>query len=488
MPSLRAAAVLTLLAIPALAKPTGPVLLCERYPGIPECSGKVAACTTCHRAPPERNGYGDALKVKLGADFDASLPAALAAVESLDSDGDGATNLVELKAGTNPGDPASVPRPTENGEGVNPDYAVGQWDPAFAYRRALVAFCGRSPTYAELQALRSSKDPKAHVHQALETCLASSYWREEQLPRFADSRIRPIGPAGTCISMYGNFEPDYFLFTWALTQGHDARELLTAKFHVERLPDGTLRKIDESAGPPQPPSARAGFACTDRYGNKPPKVGGQPLAQAQRAGMLTTQWFLWRNTMGSLVPRGSAAVAYKAWLGYDVSLSEGLRSAPNEPRDIDRRGVGASPCNTCHATLDPLAYAFSYYFGAVGDDAPQYTGTYLSNRWLYMPVPNEVKQSWAANPPRPWLLGQPLPLENEVPASSALVVMGERMAASDEFARTITSMFFEWGVGHAPAPEDAAELEALWKGFKTTGYSADRLLHALVDTHAFGAP
>jgi hypothetical protein len=470
------------------AKPPAPSLFCQQYPTAPSCSGQTASCLTCHVAPPELNAFGGDVQARLGGSFESSLRPALVAVEGLDSDGDGALNGDEILKGTMPGDASSKPSPVPVSEGKNPFYRVGEWDPAFALRRVSSTFCGRSPTYEELQAVKSAPDARALVHQKLTACLKTPFWREEQLPRLADRRIRPLGSAGTCLSMYGNFEWDYYLFTYIMTDGRDARQLLTAQYHVRRLPDGRLEIADESAGTLTAPATRVGLACKDRYGFSPPKVGGQPLERSKRAGMLTTQWFLWRNTMGALVPRGTAALAYESWLGYQLSLHEGLYPVAFEPRDIDLKNVGRQPCSNCHSTLDPLAYAFSYYWGGVGASAAEYTGSYGRNRYTLLPdVPSSVKSAWTASPPRPHLFGQPLPLETET-SSSALVELARRAAESDAFARNLAQIFFVYAVGHEPLPEEQAELEQLWRGLRTNNFSVDAMLHALVDTHAFGAP
>lgn len=70
-----------------------------------------ANCVVCHaKMPPtktELNPYGlDVQKVAKGKPLDEKI---LKAVENLDSDKDGAKNLVEIKAGTLPGDPKSKP-------------------------------------------------------------------------------------------------------------------------------------------------------------------------------------------------------------------------------------------------------------------------------------------------------------------------------------------------------------------------------------------
>lgn len=66
----------------------------------------VASCLLCHQdhAGGRLNDYGEAF-VKAGATFEA-----FKALEGKDSDGDGATNLQEILAGSNPGDESSTPK------------------------------------------------------------------------------------------------------------------------------------------------------------------------------------------------------------------------------------------------------------------------------------------------------------------------------------------------------------------------------------------
>jgi mono/diheme cytochrome c family protein len=71
-----------------------------------------ANCLVCHdKMPPTKTGlnaYGrDVAKAAAGKPIDAKV---LASIEQLDSDKDGASNGVELKAGTLPGDPNSKPK------------------------------------------------------------------------------------------------------------------------------------------------------------------------------------------------------------------------------------------------------------------------------------------------------------------------------------------------------------------------------------------
>ena len=70
----------------------------SRYPAAADSLGR---CSTCHGPDlPELNRYGIALK---NADHD------FAKIDSLDSDHDGAINVVEIRLLTFPGDSLSVP-------------------------------------------------------------------------------------------------------------------------------------------------------------------------------------------------------------------------------------------------------------------------------------------------------------------------------------------------------------------------------------------
>lgn len=66
--------------------------------------GNLNKCELCHGVTTsDYNAYGQAVKDSLEVLLD--IDAALIAVENLDSDGDGDTNIVEIMAGTLPGDP-----------------------------------------------------------------------------------------------------------------------------------------------------------------------------------------------------------------------------------------------------------------------------------------------------------------------------------------------------------------------------------------------
>ena len=70
----------------------------------PSSATESFSCSICHvpAGPSARNLYGAAW---------ASASKNFKNIESQDSDGDGATNIVEINAGTNPGDPGSKPPP-----------------------------------------------------------------------------------------------------------------------------------------------------------------------------------------------------------------------------------------------------------------------------------------------------------------------------------------------------------------------------------------
>lgn len=89
----------------ALAKPEFFAAFLEEYPGV--VGTRLESCLVCHTMPPRRNPYG--------TDFNLA-GRVFSAIESLDSDGDGADNLSEIQGLTFPGDasdgPNSSPIPT----------------------------------------------------------------------------------------------------------------------------------------------------------------------------------------------------------------------------------------------------------------------------------------------------------------------------------------------------------------------------------------
>ncbi len=99
---LLAAAIMLSHAPKALANSTDISNARTKYPNI--VGTRIDSCFLCHTGSiPALNPYGAAYKAN-GRNI-----AAFAMIESVDSDGDGASNLAEIMALTFPGDPADVP-------------------------------------------------------------------------------------------------------------------------------------------------------------------------------------------------------------------------------------------------------------------------------------------------------------------------------------------------------------------------------------------
>lgn len=100
---------LILIAAVAFALPNDLTLFKSTYNPKEGTALANAACLTCHaKMPPTKEAMNP-----YGADYDKQKTrnaAALKAIESLDSDKDGFSNIAEINAGTLPGDPASKPK------------------------------------------------------------------------------------------------------------------------------------------------------------------------------------------------------------------------------------------------------------------------------------------------------------------------------------------------------------------------------------------
>lgn len=466
VPWISLALVSTLVAAPApaLAKPTAPRVFCDTYPSSPSCAGRLVTCATCHdsTAPVAWNAYGLAVAAALRGDFDTSLPAALRSIEAADADGDGETNAQEIAFGTAPGSASDRCGPLD-AENAEPAAAEAAYDVMLAARRIAVLYCGQSPSYEDLVAFDPSLSPEEQgrrLHQQAESCLASPYWRDEGLARIADPLIRPVAAVNIDSPIdlpLADFSYDYRLFSHVLTGDRDARELLTAQYHVLRRDDGSLERIEGVIDTPKTLLGRPNKNC----------VGCQPIAPERRAGMITTQWFFVINTMFSPLPRTTAAQAYRAYLGMDIALQQGIWPVAGEPADIDKKGVAAPTCAQCHSTLDPLSYAFARYEG-IGDFS-NVKGAYSEAR------PAAVIPGW--DEPQSVLFG------TEV----ADVVAWARVAAeSDAFKRNLAMLFFRHAFGREPAPFEEPALEQAWKALPSDGYSANRLIHRIIDLSSFG--
>lgn len=469
------------LAPAAFAKPPAAIAFCKAYPQSKTCSTGIAECTTCHTAPPARNKYGAQLSANMSPasprplsdeEFLKLLPTALKAVEDLDADEDGFSNIVEIMAGTNAADFSSIPRSLactseQEAKASGAKWNVCRFDAAYAFRKVHLDFCGRSPTRGDLEAfakLRSDDERRARVSAALDTCLKSDYWlgKDGVVWNLANAKIRPAhtvksgenpGPVPL-----GDYDDDYNLFTWANSGDHDVRDLLLAQYFVKRVSTSpvTFAQVSEAELDARPRGTK------------------QPVPVEKRAGMITTRWFAASNTMFTSIPRTTAAQAYRAYLGFDIAKMQGLNTVPHEPADYDVKGVTAPQCAVCHATLDPLAYPFSRYNGISGGYS------YNADR-----LKEYVKVDGARVADAPAggvILGQPV---------ADLVEWSKVAANSDAFAMKVTGDYWKLLIGRDPTVDDQPDYTRLWRTLKSpTGYNyrVEKMLHDLVLTSAYGRP
>jgi hypothetical protein len=245
-----------------------------------------------------------------------ALPAALRAAEAADADGDGVANVAELRAGSNPADRQSVPASSACGgvPGPGRSWDVCAYDERFAYRKVMLDFCGRSPSYEDELAFERSTARRADLHQALGVCLQSEFWRGRDgvVWNLAAPKIRPLqsvkagdneGPVPLA-----DYEDDFALFVYTQLDDRDARDLLRAKYFVSATK--TL------------PTQYAPFDRTtiEDAVIRPGRGTFQTIDAKERAGMITMRWFRVVNTMFTPVPRTTAAQAYRAYLGLDIAL------------------------------------------------------------------------------------------------------------------------------------------------------------------------
>lgn len=489
---------------PARAKPVAPPEFCRIYPDTALCDSGAAACATCHTTAPARNAYGLQVESALSPGtprplsdelFLRGLPAALRAVESLDADDDGVSNVEEFEAGTLHIDATSLPSRVTSCDSEQRALASAQpwntcdYDPAYALTRIGLDFCGRSPTRDELEAIRDNDDWQMLLEQKLASCLDSDFWQGEDgvLWNLANAKILPesslkSGDGAADITL-ADYEDDYNLFVYINTDDRDVRELLTAQYHAVRQPDGALVRVDRT--PVEDILARESEDNEDV---------AQLVPQERRAGMLTTRWFLAKNTMFTPIPRTTAAQAYRAYLGYDIAKLEGLEPVADEPVDYDLKGVAAEECAVCHSTLDPLSYPFSRYDGIGGGDEEEIEdpdkeinadgtvngtfGNYASarlERFARQEGPQIVE-----TPEAGVLFGQPV---------ANLVEWAEVAANSEPFARKVVLDYWRLLIGQDPLPADEAEFTRLAQRLSSKHeYRVERLLRDLIATEAYGAP
>jgi hypothetical protein len=484
-------AALAVFAVPAVghAKPFAPEIFCTvAYPGEQPCAVAPPPCTYCHQTttqPVVMNPYGEAVAGAMaqyvtppfvGKDelFKQALPKALADVEPLDSDGDGHTNIDEITWGSLPGHPKSTPSELGCPDPeilAGRDYLVCLYDPRYVYRKVGIDFCGLPPSFEELEAFVALDEAarKTALHDKLDACLASEFWRGRDgvLWRLAHRKVRPVG----ALHGFASYCYDYELFVYSQTDGRDVRELLTAQYLVQRLPDGAPppgKYLPSCAYENEPPGAKSVYekvaARTDQF-----------VQPRRRVGMMLTAWTLLYNTMFTALPRTTAAQAYRAFLGLDIARGQGIDdgyAVAGEPVDYDDKGVGAAGCVVCHRVLDPLSYPFATYNGL---QSP-----------LFSYDPNRIQQfvaqypKMASMPESGWLFGAPV---------ADLLAWAAAAADHDQFFRATAADYWRLLLGSEPdaVPSLQPTFEALAEGLRISR-SVEAMLHALVDTEAYGAP
>lgn len=469
------------LAPAASAKPPAPAAFCKQYPDSKSCQTGFAVCTTCHSVAPARNAFGDQLAARIAPGvqrplsddaFLGSLTSALKAIETMDADGDGYSNLAEIMAGTETANAASLPKvlacaPGDTARAASAAYNVCGYDPVYAFKRVNADFCGRSPSRAEVESFRKLAGDeaawKAKLSSTLDACLDSKYWLGEYgvVWNLANAKIQPADSVKSGRNAgpvpLADYDDDYNLFSYINSGDRDVRDLLLAQYFVKRTSD-------------DPPSLEV---LTDEEMKKRPRGTVQPVPKEKRAGMITTRWFATVNTMFTAIPRTTAAQAYRAFLGFDIAKMQGLDTVPHEPADYDVKGVGAPACAVCHATLDPLTYPFTRYDG-IGRYS--YTPGRLND---FVRVDGErVKDA----PEKGVLLGQEV---------KDLLEWAQVAANSDPFAQKVVRDYWKLLIGREPTIEDQPEFTAMWRGLKSpTGfnYRVEAMLHDLILTSAYGRP
>jgi hypothetical protein len=306
------------------------------------------------------------------------------------------------------------------------------------------------------------------LEQKLASCLDSAFWQGKDgvLWNLANAKILPesslkSGDGAADITL-ADYEDDYNLFVYINTDDRDVRELLTAKYHAIRQPDGALVRVDRT--PVEDILARESDDNEDV---------AQLVPQDRRAGMLTTRWFLAKNTMFTPVPRTTAAQAYRAYLGYDIAKLEGLQPVAGEPVDYDRKGVTAEQCAVCHSTLDPLSYPFSRYDGIGGGDEEE-----VSDPDMEFNADGTVNGTFGNYVP-----GR---LERFVRQEGPQIV--ETPEAGLLFGQPVADLV-EWAEGEDPQPGDEAEFATLVQRLSAEHeYRVESMLRDLIATEAYGAP
>jgi hypothetical protein len=398
----------------------------------------------------------------------------LKSIEGLDADGDGFSNLDEIVAGTWPADAASSP-----GEGkvcpqgpVRIGWDVCSYDARYAYKKLHLDFCGYAPTLADTRDFMAREDRMEALHEALDVCLDSEFWmgRDGVLWNLANRKVQPVASIKSGEDEPGpiplaDYLDDYNYFVYTQTDNRDAREVLTGQYLVRRQ-DGPPTVYERYQATPINEYQNRGFGAA------------QLVPQDKRAGMLTHRWFLMSNTMFTAIPRTTAAQAYRAYLGFDISRLEGLQDVPGEPVDYDNKGVQEPACARCHATLDPLTYPFSRYEGIGGGSSTAVPFSYNAARLLgFTETEGELV---AETPEEGMIFGQKV---------ANLEEWAEVAANSDAFAQATVTDYWVLLLGEKPRGSEQEDFEAVWRAFRGEHeYGVERMLHQMIETEAYGVP
>lgn len=468
----------------AAAKPAATKLFCEQYPNSPVCDSGNTQCVMCHTTPPARNPYGTQIESILVPNdarplsdqiFEANLDNAMRGVESMDADGDGATNLEEINAGTSPSDKRVKPTtddPCDQYDALG--YNVCGYDPVYVYNKLHLDFCGYSPLRKDIEAFKVVEDKQAALHSALDVCLDTEYWmgREGVVWNMANNKINPTAAIKSGEENPGpiplaDYLDDYNFFVYTQIDNNDVRDVLVGDYFVARSVDNNQTMYEPFQRTPTQDYAKRG------------QGGAQLVARNRRAGMLTHRWFLMVNTMFTAIPRTTAAQAYRAYLGLDISKMQGLDPVPGEPKDYDNKGVKQAECAVCHSTLDPLTYPFSRYEGIGGGTGDfRVPFTYNATRLDYFRGIDG--DSVADTPETGVIFGQEV---------SRLRDWAKVAANSEAFARATVMDYWTLLQGEPPRASEMAQYNALWRDLMGKHeYGVERMLHDLIMTEAYGVP
>ena len=177
------------------AKPVAPQAFCAHYPDAPVCTNGFASCETCHTTPPSpecirrKSRHSFIAHRTITACLTKCLWGRLAnqlggRISEFDADLDGYSNEEELLAGADPSNAESTPTEErcEDDIRINAEHPANGWnvcgyDLLYAYKKVLLDFCGRSPTYDELADFRTLNDGQSERIDETDACSMSNFWR-----------------------------------------------------------------------------------------------------------------------------------------------------------------------------------------------------------------------------------------------------------------------------------------------------------------------